>query len=153
MILLLFNLLAIPRITQRQVVEVDYGTFMSMTESGEVGRAEIQEQENRILFTNKEETTVYKTAMVEDPDLTERLHDAGVPFYGQEIQQESPILSFLLTWILPLVVFIAIGQFMSKKLMDRPAVPTPCLWIWKVQRQDLRQIFGEHQFFRCGGGG
>ena len=119
MILLLFNLLAIPRITQRQVVEVDYGTFMSMTESGEVGRAEIQEQENRILFTNKEETTVYKTAMVEDPDLTERLHDAGVPFYGQEIQQESPILSFLLTWILPLVVFIAIGQFMSKKLMDR----------------------------------
>ena len=119
MILLLFNLLASPRITQRQVVEVDYGTFMSMTESGEVGRAEIQEQENRILFTNKEETTVYKTAMVEDPDLTERLHEAGVPFYGQEIQQESPILSFLLTWILPLVVFIAIGQFMSKKLMDR----------------------------------
>ena len=119
LILLLFNLLALPRITQRQVVEVDYGTFMSMTESGEVGRAEIQEQENRILFTNKEETTVYKTAMVEDPDLTERLHDAGVPFYGQEIQQESPILSFLLTWILPLVVFIAIGQFMSKKLMDR----------------------------------
>ena len=119
LILLLFNLLALPRITQRQVVEVDYGTFMSMTESGEVGRAEIQEQENRILFTNKEETTVYKTAMVEDPDLTERLHNAGVPFYGQEIQQESPILSFLLTWILPLVVFIAIGQFMSKKLMDR----------------------------------
>ena len=119
LILLLFNLLALPRITQRQVVEVDYGTFMSMTESGEVGRAEIQEQENRILFTNKEETTVYKTAMVEDPDLTERLHDASVPFYGQEIQQESPILSFLLTWILPLVVFIAIGQFMSKKLMDR----------------------------------
>ena len=119
LILLLFNLLALPRITQRQVVEVDYGTFMSMTESGEVGRAEIQEQENRILFTNKEETTVYKTAMVEDPDLTERLHKAGVPFYGQEIQQESPILSFLLTWILPLVVFIAIGQFMSKKLMDR----------------------------------
>ncbi len=119
LILLLFNLLALPRITQRQVVEVDYGTFMSMTESGEVGRAEIQEQENRILFTNKEETTVYKTAMVEDPDLTERLHEAGVPFYGQEIQQESPILSFLLTWILPLVVFIAIEQFMSKKLMDR----------------------------------
>ena len=117
--LLLFILLARPRSTPRQLVEVDSVTFMSMTESGEVGRAEIQEQENRILFTNKEETTVYKTAMVEDPDLTERLHDAGVPFYGQEIQQESPILSFLLTWILPLVVFIAIGQFMSKKLMDR----------------------------------
>ena len=119
LILLLFNLLALPKITQLQMVEVDYGTFMSMTEDGEVGRAEIQEQENRILFTDKDETTVYKTAMVDDPDLTDRLHDAGVPFYGQEIEQESPILSFLLTWVLPLVVFIAIGQFMSKKLMDR----------------------------------
>ena len=119
LILLLFNLLALPKITQFRMVEVDYGTFMSMTEDGEVGRAEIQEQENRILFTDKDETTVYKTAMVDDPDLTDRLHDAGVPFYGQEIEQKSPILSFLLTWVLPLVVFIAIGQFMSKKLMDR----------------------------------
>ncbi len=117
--LFLFNLLALPWINQRQVVEVDYGTFMSMTESGQIGRVEIQEQENRILFTDKEETTVYKTAMVDDPNLTSRLHDADIPFYGQEIQQESPILSFLLTWILPLVIFIAIGQLMSKKLMDR----------------------------------
>ncbi len=119
LILMLFNLLALPQITQRQVVEVDYGTFMSMTEEGEVGRVEIQEQENRILFTDKNETTVYKTAMVDDPDLTDRLHDAGISFYGQEIQQDSPILAFLLTWILPLVIFIAIGQYMSKKLMDR----------------------------------
>ena len=119
LILLLFNLLALPRLSQWQVVEVDYGTFMTMTENGEIGRADIQEQENLILFTDKDETTVYKTAMVDDPDLTERLHNAGIPFYGQEIQQESPILSFLLTWVLPLVIFIAIGQLMSKKLMDR----------------------------------
>ncbi|WP_295586622.1 ATP-dependent zinc metalloprotease FtsH [uncultured Oscillibacter sp.] len=119
LVLMLFNLLALPRLAERQIIEVDYGTFMSMTEDGEVGRAEIQDQENRILFTNKDETTIYKTAMVDDPELTERLHAANVPFYGQEIQQESPILSFLLTWILPLLVFIAIGQFMSKKLMDR----------------------------------
>ena len=119
LILLLFNLLALPKLSQWQVVEVDYGTFMSMTEDGQVGRVEIQEQENLILFTDQAETTVYKTAMVDDPDLTARLHDAGIPFYGQEIQQESPILSFLLTWILPLLVFIAIGQFMSKKMMDR----------------------------------
>ena len=119
LILLLFNLLALPKLSQWQVVEVDYGTFMSMTEDGQVGRVEIQEQENLILFTDQAETTVYKTAMVDDPDLTARLHDAGIPFYGQEIQQESPILSFLLTWILPLLVFIAIGQFMSKKIMDR----------------------------------
>ena len=113
-ILMLFNLLALPRITQRQVVEVDYGTFMSMTEEGDVGRAELQDQDNVIYFTNKDETKVYKTAMVNDPELTDRLHDAGVLFYGQEIQQESPILTFLLTWILPLVIFIAIGQFMSR---------------------------------------
>ena len=119
LILLLFNLLALPKLSQWQVVEVDYGTFMSMTEDGQVGRVEIQEQENLILFTDQAETTVYKTAMVDDPDLTARLHDAGIPFYGQEIQQESPILSFLLTWILPLLIFIAIGQFMSKKMMDR----------------------------------
>ena len=119
LILLLFNLLALPRITQRQMKEVDYGTFMSMTEQGEIGRVEIQQQENRILFTNKDETIVYRTAMVNDPDLTVRLHDAAIPFYGQEIEQESPILSFLLTWILPLVIFIAFGQFMSKKFMDR----------------------------------
>jgi cell division protease FtsH len=119
LILMLFNLLALPKISQMQVVEVDYGTFTSMAEKGEIGRAEIQEQENRILFTNKDETAIYKTAMVGDPDLTDRLLDAGIPFYGQEIQQESPILSFLLTWVLPLVVFIAIGQYMSKKLMDR----------------------------------
>ena len=119
LILLLFNLLALPKLSQWQVVEVDYGTFMSMTEDGQVGRVEIQEQENLIFFTDQAETTVYKTAMVDDPDLTARLHDAGIPFYGQEIQQESPILSFLLTWILPLLIFIAIGQFMSKKMMDR----------------------------------
>ena len=119
LILMLFNLLALPRFAEGQLVEVDYGTFMSMTENGQIGRVELQEQENRILFTNQEETTIYKTAMVDDPELTQRLHDAGIPFYGQEIRQESPILSVLLTWILPLVIFIAIGQFMSKKLMDR----------------------------------
>ena len=119
LILFLFNLLALPRLSQLQMVDVDYGTFMTMTEQGQVGRVEIQEQENRILFTDQNETTIYKTAMVDDPDLTDRLHEAGIPFYGQEIQQESPILSFLLTWVLPLVVFIAIGQYMSKKLMDR----------------------------------
>ena len=119
LILFLFNLLALPKISQLQMVEVDYGTFMTMTENGEIGRVDIQEQENRILFTDKNETTVYKTAMVDDPDLTTRLHNAGIPFYGQEIQQESPILTFLLSWVLPLLVFIGIGQLLSKKLMDR----------------------------------
>ena len=117
--LILFNLLALPTLSERQIKEVDYGTFMTMTENGEIGRVEIQEQENRILFTDKDETTIYKTAMVNDPELTDRLHQADIPFSGQEIQQESPILTFLLSWVLPLVIFIAIGQFMSKKMMDR----------------------------------
>ena len=128
LILMLFNLLALPTLTERQVKEVDYGTFMTMTENGEIGRAEIQEQENRILFTNKEETAIYKTAMVDDPELTDRLHDAGIPFYGQEIQQESPILSFLLTWVLPIVVFIAIGQYMSRRMMKNAGGPNSLMF-------------------------
>ena len=119
LILFLFNLLALPMLTQRQIVEVDYGTFLTMTEEGQIGRLEIQQQNNRILFTDKDETRVYKTAMVSAPDLTNRLHEAGVPFSGEEIQQTSPILSFLLSWVLPLVVFIAVGQLLSKKMMDR----------------------------------
>ena len=119
LILFLFNLLALPMLTQRQIVEVDYGTFLTMTEEGQIGRLEIQQQNNRILFTDKDETRVCKTAMVSAPDLTNRLHEAGVPFSGEEIQQTSPILSFLLSWVLPLVVFIAVGQLLSKKMMDR----------------------------------
>ena len=119
LILFLFNLLALPRLSQLQMVDVDYGTFMTMTEQGQVGRVEIQEQENRILFTDQNETTIYKTAMVDDPDLTDRLHEAGIPFYGQEIQQESPILSFLLTWVLPILIFAGLGQYMNKKLMEQ----------------------------------
>ena len=128
LVLMLFNLLAVPTLTERQIKEVDYGTFMTMTENGEIGRADIQEQENRILFTDKDETTIYKTAMVDDPELTDRLHNAGIPFYGQEIQQESPILSFLLTWVLPIVVFIAIGQYMSGRMMRNAGGPNSLMF-------------------------
>ena len=128
LVLMLFNLLALPTLTERQIKEVDYGTFMTMTENGEIGRAEIQEQENRILFTNKDETVIYKTAMVDDPELTDRLHNAGIPFYGQEIQQESPILSFLLTWVLPIVIFIAIGQYMSRRMMKNAGGPNSLMF-------------------------
>ncbi|MCI6647439.1 MAG: ATP-dependent zinc metalloprotease FtsH [Oscillospiraceae bacterium] len=117
-ILLLFNMLAVPWITEHQIKEVDYGTFISMTENGEVGKAEIQEQDNRILFTDKDETTIYKTAMVNDPDLTARLYAADVKFYGVEIEQTS-LLVQILAWVLPLVIFIGIGQLMSKKLMEK----------------------------------
>ena len=119
LVLLLFNFLAMPWLMQRQVQEVDYGTFMSMTENREIGEVEIQSQENQIIFTDKDNTAVYKTGMVDDPDLTQRLFDSGAKFSGEIIEQMSPLLSFLLTWILPIAIFIGIGQYMSKKLMQR----------------------------------
>ena len=108
-----------PWISERQIKEVDYGTFISMTEEGKIGKVEIQQQENTILFTDEDETAVYKTAMVEDDQLTQRLYDAGISFYGEEIRQTSPVLSALLSWIIPLVIFILIGQYMSRKLTKK----------------------------------
>ena len=116
--LLLFNAFVTPWIMERQVEEVDYGTFISMTEKKQINRVDIQDQDNTVLFTDKDEN-VYKTAKVEDPDLTDRLYGAGVSFYGEEIQQTSPILTAFLTWILPLLIFIGIGQYMSRKLMEK----------------------------------
>lgn len=117
--LLLFNFMAMPYIAQRQVQRVDYGTFISMTSNGDVGQVEIQEQSNQIVFTNKDNTAIYKTGMVEDQQLTQRLYDSGAKFSGEIIEQMSPLLSILLTWVLPILIFIGIGQYMSKKLMDR----------------------------------
>ena len=123
LVLIVFNFLAMPWILQRQVREVDYGTFISMTEERQVGRVEIQAESNQIIFTNKDNTAIYKTGMVDDPDLTARLYDSGAKFSGEIIEQMSPVLSFLLTWVLPIVIFIGIGQWMSKKMMDRAGGP------------------------------
>ena len=128
LVLMLFNFLAMPWMAQRQIREVDYNTFVEMVKSGKVGRAEIQEQENRILFTDPDETVIYKTAMVGDPDLTQRLLDADVPFYGEEIEQASPLLTFLLFWVLPIVIFIAIGQYMSKRMMKNAGGPNAMMF-------------------------
>jgi len=90
-----------------------------MTEDGQVGRVNIKEQSNTIVFTDKEEKTIYQTAMVDDPDLTDRLYQAGVSFYGEEIKQTSPIISFLMTWILPLLIFGVIGELLARQLMKK----------------------------------
>lgn len=119
MVLLLFNFLATPWLASRRIQEVDYSTFIEMTENKEIGTVEIQEQENRILFTDRENTRVYETGMVGDPDLISRLDASGAKFSGQIIEQMSPILSFLLTWVLPIVIFIGIGEYISRKLMKR----------------------------------
>ena len=123
LILLLFNFLAMPWLAQRQIHEVDYNTFVEMLEDGQVGLVQLQEQENRVLFTNTEETAVYKTALVGDPDLTQRVLDAGASLTGEEIQQTDPILSFLLSWVLPIVIFIALGQYLSRRMMKNMGGP------------------------------
>lgn len=119
LIVILFNSLTVPWLMERRINKVDYATFIQMTEKGEIGKVDIKEQDNYILFTDKDEKTIYKTAMVNDPDLTKRLYEAGVSFYGEEIEQMSPLLSFFLTWILPLVIFVGIGELMSRKLMNK----------------------------------
>ncbi|MDD5954932.1 MAG: AAA family ATPase, partial [Firmicutes bacterium] len=119
-LVVLFNLLVMPSLMEMRVEQVDYGTFMSMTEEKNIGLVEIQS--NQIVFTDKEETQVYKTGIVDDPGRTERLYAAGATFSG-EIIEETSVLASLLGWILPLVLFIAIGQFMSRKLMERMGGP------------------------------
>ena len=119
LILILFNSLAMPWFMEHQIKDVDYGTFIQMTEDGQVGHVNIKEQSNTIVFTDKEEKTIYQTAMVDDPNLTDRLYQAGVSFYGEEIKQTSPIISFLMTWILPLLIFGALGELLARQLMKK----------------------------------
>lgn len=121
--IILFNFLAMPLISGARVKEVDYGTFITMTQNKEVGKVEIQAQENQIVFTDKDEKQIYKTGMVDDPDLTQRLYDSGAQFSGEIIEQMSPLLNIFLTWILPFLIFVAIGQFMYKKLMEKAGGP------------------------------
>ncbi len=117
LILMCFNLLAMPYMAEKQVKNIDYGTFMTMTENKEIGRVEIQS--NQIIFTDKDEKNIYKTGPLNDPGLVVRLHEAGAKFEGQIIRQMSPLLNILLSWIIPIGIFFLIGQYMSKKMMDR----------------------------------
>ena len=118
LLVMLFNFIAMPWISEHQIKDVDYNTFVTMTEQGEVGRVEIQEQSNRILFTSSDEKTVYKTAMVPDDSLVQRLLDAGVSTTGEEIEQTSTLVS-ILAWVLPIIIFVALGQYMSRKMMEK----------------------------------
>ena len=118
LVLLLFNFLAMPWLAEHQIKDVDYNTFVSMTEKKEIGQVEIQEQDNRILFTSADGATVYKTAMVPDDGLVQRLLDAGISTTGEEIEQTSLLVS-ILGWVLPLIIFIGIGQLISRNLMKR----------------------------------
>ena len=116
LVLLLMNLFITPLLHQARIKDVDYGTFMTMTENKEIDQVEIED--NRILFSGKD-GTVYQTGLMDDPGRTERLYASGAKFSSEIVQEMSPLLSFLLTWILPIVIFMALGQFMAKKLMDK----------------------------------
>ena len=118
-VLLLFNFLIMPWAAERRIREVGYETFMEMTESRDIGKVEIDQSDNEILFTNKDGDQIYKTGMVEDADLTQRLYESGAKFSGQILEQASPVLTFLLYWILPILIFVGIGQYMSRKLMNK----------------------------------
>ena len=126
LVLLLLNLVLVPWMSERQVKEVDYGTFMSMTEEKNIGRVDIES--NQIIFTDKDETQVYRTGLMNDPSLTERLYDAGAAFSSEIVEQTSPILSFLLWFVLPIVLFTALGNFMNKKLMEKMGGPNSMMF-------------------------
>ena len=126
MILMLINLIVMPWAARRQIREVDYGTFMTMTEEKNIGRVEIQS--NQILFTDKEETQVFKTGPISDPDLVNRLHASGAVFSSEIIEEMSPLLSIILSWVLPIAIFFIIGQFLSKKMMDKAGGPNSMMF-------------------------
>ena len=116
-VLSLLNFLVMPWLAEKQVKEVDYGTFMTMTEEGDIGKVEVET--NQILFTNKEGNKIYKTGIMNDPGLIDRLHASGAQFSSEIVEQMSPFLSALLTWVLPVIIFVFLGQLMTKKLMDK----------------------------------
>ena len=126
LILILINSLLVPWIARQQIVEVDYGTFITMTENGEIGA--VQVQDNQILFTDKAEEHVYKTGLMEDPGLVDRLYASGAEFSSEIIEEASPLLSFLLSWILPMVIFIGLGQLLSRQLTKKAGGPNSMMF-------------------------
>lgn len=117
LVLAAFNFFVSPLLLSRQVTEVDYGTFMSMTEKKNIGRVEIED--SQIIFTDKNNDNIYKTGVMDDPNLTERLYQSGATFSKDIEQTMSPIMSFLLTFILPMVIFVVLGQYLGKKLLEQ----------------------------------
>ena len=115
-VLIVFNLVVTPILMEHKVKETDYGTFMSMIEKKNIGEVEVED--NQIIFTDKDQKNIYKTGLMNDPNLTDRLYECGAVFAKDIDKQMSPIISFLLTGILPLILFIALGNYMAKKLME-----------------------------------
>lgn len=117
-VILLLNLLVFPSVLERQVKEVDYGTFMTMIDNGNIGKVEIET--NQIVFTDKGDTAVYKTGKMDDPTLMERLHKVdGAEFSSEIIEETSPIVAFIVSWVLPILIFVGLGQILSRSMMKK----------------------------------
>lgn len=149
LLLMMLNFMAIPWMAERQVREVDYGTFMTMTEDKKIAKVEIDESE--IVFTDKD-GNIYKTGPMNDPDLVQRLHDSGAEFASQIVEQMSPFLSALLGWIVPIAIFMIIGQVyvqasdgQSRRRRERDDVR-----YGQVECQSIRKVFGGNQVHRRG---
>lgn len=131
-----FNVLVTPMLTKTMVKEVDYGTFMSKIEDKKID--DVQIEDNQILFTDKDDkNTIYKTGVMEDPTLTERLYKAGAKFSKEIDQQLSPVAGFLLTGVLPLIIFIALGQYLSRKMVNQMGGKNSWHLEWEKQCQSL----------------
>ena len=143
LVILALNFLAVPWLSQRQVKEVDYGTFMTMTENQEIGRVEVQN--NQILFTNKDDSQVYKTGLMDDPDLIYRLKDSGAEFSSEIVEQMSPFLSFLLTWLLPIVLFVGTRPVHARKRMTNKAggANSMAFGLGELEREGLCEVGSE----------
>ena len=117
LLLFVFNGMLLPKMAEQQVKEVDYGTFMTMTENGQIGSVQIED--NKILFSSKDGSKLYKTGVVNDPDLVNRLHASGAEFNSRIVEEMSPMTNFLVSWVLPILIFFALGQYLSRKMMDK----------------------------------
>ena len=116
-VIILINSLLVPQIVQRAVKEVDYNTFMQMTYDKQID--EVQVQDNQIVFTAKDDKTIYKTGLMDDPDRTQRLYDSGAKFSSEIVEEASPLLSFLISWLLPLIIIIGFGQLMYRQMTKK----------------------------------
>ena len=121
LVLILFNTIVMPMFNSWEVRQVDYGSFITMTNDGNVGLVEVQD--NQIIFTDKAKETIYKTGKMDDPELTERLYASGAEFSSEIVEETSPILTVLLSWLLPIILFVALGQFLSRKMMEKAGGP------------------------------
>ena len=117
LLLFLYNAMIAPMLAEQEIKEVDYGTFMTMTEKGQIGSVQIED--NKILFTNKDKSQIYKTGILNDPDLVNRLHASGAEFTSKIVEEMSPLASFLMSWVFPILIFFALGQFLSRRMMDK----------------------------------